>query len=496
MHKTSKDQAIELTRELKKIEASFGEGSKYNCPHRYKTMPRTICIDWLQIGLSFKDAIMEEMGASFSKGVYRWLYTGHGTKHHRHLYEVYCGQHKHFTVEITPNRDGRKNTGVLKIENYLLYQDWYDVLTHFIDSSVLEVLRISRVDIAHDGLNHIYDLMCDWSKGVQQFDCERGLGIPVKLIGKSKVSAHDINRTTRKPKGFTVGNPKGCKQIAIYNKSQDIIRNSKSYISSYWEANGLDSSKEQYRFEVRLKRAYLETIVISGHNRRSESGQLEAIEKYTPVEFLALLNDRHFLQSITYKACQGFFEWIYCDDSNVTRCTRLLILPPPAHELVKTNKQYNGTAYKAKMQVHNTYYQVCSGIVGLEEGVAIINTQLNCYELHEWYANRMYDFAKRYKPDDISIIQSLQQCSVPTRRNSNAVAGDALKTIFWSKNSKQLTLINKRNEPISRNTSKGRIAGRMLHSCATISCIRFDRLRLCYTQYKPKRLRSVHDPAV
>ncbi len=405
------------------------EGFKYNCPHAYNTsLPYTVNLDWLQLGVSLADGASGlELGEDFTRGKYRYVCAATGTQHYKYRYDIYKGNDLHYSLEVCPRNKGAKDelNSILKLENWLLYADWHTELTAFIATNIKEVLRISRVDIAVDGANHIYNLMCDYMTGKSDT-------YGVKMLGKSKITAHEINRLTRRPKGFSIGSKKGNKQIAIYNKTQDIVRTSKNYIRDFWGLNGLDITAENYRFEMRVKNNFL----------RQLSGDMLPAD-YTPLSVLNLLKDTAFQLDLVRKSCDSFFDWVYIDDINATRCTPVNLLGFPSYDFKRTPLVYNGTAYKAKMQVHNTFFQVAKEIVGIEEGIAIISKQLETYELHDWYTNRMHDFAKRYRTQTPDALESLLKCSLPTSRSSLKIIKDRMREIYFSQNAKQLKLKHK-----------------------------------------------------
>lgn len=416
---TSKSAAIQRTKNLARASR---EGFKYNCPHAYnKHTKYTVAVDWLQLGVLLDEKLQPDLGGDFQKGVYRWLVRPAGSKHYRYIYDVYIGAKQFYVVEVSPRKGKDDTNAIVKLENWLLYDDWHTELQRFLQHNTRELLRISRLDIAFDGLNNIYNMMCD-------FAADKNDAYGVKLIGKSKISAHELSRITKRPKGFTVGTSKGLKQIAIYNKSKDILRNQKNYIKEYWHANGLDVQTDVYRFEVRLKNKYLETL----------TG--DKLREYTPAQFLANIQDLHFLTSVVNTALVGFFEWVYMDDTNTTRCTRVLIIPPPHYALKRNRTDYNGTAYKAKMQIHNTFFQTCAEIIGKEEGIAIIRQQLAIYDLHDWYATRFHDFAKRYRPEQVETLLELSELAMVKDFNKEKKIRSRMLEIYFSKNSHQLTL--------------------------------------------------------
>ena len=441
---------------------TVGGGIKCNCPHRYRTGKKSSNyysgLDWLQLGVKLNENVaMSEYGSDILKGKYRFVLRETGTQHYRFCYDIYIGQLQYFVLELTPRRDNSNgkndNCGIIKLENWLLYSDWREALQEFRENFIGEVTTISRLDICFDGLNHVYHLMRAWQN-------KKSDAYGVKLIGKSDISAHKIDRKTRDPKGYTIGNPKGLKNISIYNKTKDIQRLSKNYIMHRWKQFGLDTNKVHYRVEMRLKWGYLSTLQNPEKpcKRKQEINVkgvkkkvlIDSFEYYTADELLNKLLDidgDSYMHDVFKTALRGFFEWVIPnpEDKNVSRWERLELFPTEyRNTLMRQHKEYNGTSYKAKMQVHNTYFQVAKEIIGPLEGIARIKEQLSIYELHDWYNVRVNDFRRRYKPED-SVMLALAYCGMP----EESVSSQRIKKILRERGA--LLRKNQRIEPTDIN---------------------------------------------
>lgn len=445
-------QAIERTVGLSGTRKKLSEDRsrlKYNCLQDYnyhkETRPFTVALDWLQMGIVLTEGLGLEDGIPELKvGKYKLIRRDVGTTRYTHCYRIYVGQDEYHTLEVFPRnaRPENKRNAIVKFQNHLLYSEWWLEWQEFKEALVERVDRISRLDIAIDGMNHIYDLLCDWTQ--KKTDKPKKNGFAVKLIGRSNVNGGKINRLTRNHENYRIGSTKGLRQIAIYNKTKDIDRLSKSYIKDYWEANGIDSTADVYRFEMRLFNGFLNQMEL-GENINNvlvnEHGEL--IEStINPDELLDMMRRDSFKLDFVRKACEKFFEWIYVEDKNVTRCTRLNLFPkPPEHDLIRVGRTYNGTAYKAKMQVHNTFYQVAKKIVGIEEGIAIIQKQIDVYDLQSWYGRRKGEFLKRYPLDCPNEMIQLMTVDIDGKiRSSDRNVRDRMREITNTKNAKQLNL--------------------------------------------------------
>lgn len=356
---------------------------KYNCLHAYKTgSPYTVAIDWLQYAAHFKiDRLM--LGTDFTKHGYRWLFQGHGTKHYKFLYHIYKGNDQVFTVEVTPHKSKDNSIGLVRLDNWLLYRDWYSENSEFISAFIDSVVRVSRLDIAIDGMGHVRDLL---------HECTSGQVHNYKLLGKSKINAYDLNRITGLANGYRIGTPKGHKQISIYNKSKELAKGNKPYIKQYWERNGL-KDENTIRFECRMKSGFLTRVIHAPemHNDAGQKGQV-----YTPELLFAELQSPGFLLSLVELFLQGFFEFRYTDDKNVKRCTPIQIVPDAAYQMQKSKLEKRPTNYKARLTIHNLYAQVCDQKVNIDDAIAVMTEQLRLHELYDWYATKIPEYDRLY----------------------------------------------------------------------------------------------------
>lgn len=412
---------------LQKYAYKNGEGFKYNCPHRYTGDNKTLVnIDWLQMAVEIKEERFAA-GMTFNRGKYRWIIRPVGTKHYRYCYDVYIENTQFFTVEASPrnSKGGADNKALVKFENWLLYTDWHSVWMDFKDSQLASVDRVSRLDIAFDGMEHIYNLMND-------FITDKTSNYAVKLIGKSKISAGDINRVTKRPTWYSIGSRKGQKQAVIYNKTQDIDRLGKNYIREYWQRNRiseLQSKQPMYRFEIRLKSDYLKTL------------RGELLDVNTPDNLVDYINDSDNLIALANLASYDFFEFIYCDNKHVSRCTRVVLLPPPGRQLEKTTAKPIGTPYKAKMAIHEAFYQLCADLTEKERGTETIATYIDLYQLHDWYNHRCKDFARRYMCCDVELMTELLMMGNYTQKQADKYIRERISQISpGRKQSKQTAL--------------------------------------------------------
>lgn len=384
-HKIHKKPKIEKANVI-----SSSGGFKYNCPHYYKDNKFTIFLDWLQLTCtsSFQDCdalteftIDEYINDVAFKGGYTFVLAPMGTKHFKYRYDVFLRSQKVFDIQFIPRTSltHEKYSCVVKFENHLLYGEYLKVWNHFQLHTKkvlnLEFVKISQFHIAIDGLNYLPHLVNDYIKG--RYD--------IKLLGKSKMNANSFVRGKKIFEGFTFGNPKGDKIMSIYNKTKDIIRTNKTYIQEVHDLH-LPNIETIYRCEMRLKHTFLKRLL-------KDDNQTE----YTQFEILNLTTDSNFLLKVFNTASKHFFEFVYLDDSNITRCTKLQLFPNSSEKMKTTKKKYVGLLYKAKLSLHSTFKEVLLGHINVHLGLNYINRILFHYKLYDYYEIKKHQWLKEYK---------------------------------------------------------------------------------------------------
>lgn len=368
---------------------NLGEGYKYNCPHHFKPGTKhTAAIDWFQLSAQLTDTIDQSLiGTTFNYGAWQFYNEDKGTRDYVHSYTIKNGNKAYFKIQLSPRNSKEFRTCLIRVENWLFYDlKGWKTIRDFIYSATSKINHISRLDIALDGLNHTYDLMNDWMT-------DTNLDYGVKLIGKSTVRPYQVNRITKRPEGYKIGT--GDKIISIYNKTKDIPRTSKHYIKEYWYQNGLDINKTNYRFEMRLYSGYLKGLKVE--------------DQFITPEFVLDNADKYAFQiGLVRLATIGIFEWVYMDNKNVTRCSRVDLFPTGILDMARVRAAPPiGSPYKAKMTIHNMYLQVCSKIIGKEEGIAVIKENLNQFQLYDWYKIAVQKYCKMYVAFDGSLQSDL-----------------------------------------------------------------------------------------
>ena len=161
--------------------------------------------------------------------------------------------------------------------------DWYNLYLTVAEALDLKLYNVSYVEIAYDGYdlhNRYKDLYLN-STICNQYDYK-----PTNTISISSLHNHSE---------FVTGSRNTGKAIAIYNKSLDIQDNNKGYIAMYHSLNGLDTSRQIDRVELRLKNDYIKKYNIRLEDLTTQAG-LEAIFKLFTQDSLSFfdLNSKYY----------------------------------------------------------------------------------------------------------------------------------------------------------------------------------------------------------
>lgn len=382
---------------------SLPEGFKYNCPHRYMGQQFTVALDWLQLNCSwdFPEAlIISNSHKGYIETDCYTLQIDDGDKHFKYHLKVMDKETEIGIFQAVPRNTKKheQQTTLLKLANHVLYKDWFAVLENLRRHFKFHINKISRIDIAVDGLN-VADMLNDELKEKNH---------NYKRIGKSVIRAHSYNRTQRIFEGWTIGTPKGDKMISIYNKSKDVQRTNKSYIEDFWKANGLNVNETINRFEMRLKNGFLKRLKSpKGFEDESETANGRM---YNDIQkLLKMFSNNNFKLQVIQLALKGFFEWVYCDSKNITRCTRIQFIPGDSPQMTMAKRTYLGLSYKPKMLIHSTVKDTLNGKIKIRLATQIISRNLTEYSLNKWYANRIEKFINLYKQKIPDINQRISK---------------------------------------------------------------------------------------
>jgi hypothetical protein len=256
---------------------------------------------------------------------------GYGTKHYQHKYRVYLpGEKDPFALLFTAPRNTKilaPDFSQIKVENHQLYRaGWTVKLAAVFDALRLTLHNLTRLDIAIDGTGFL--------KQIERF--ERG---EIESIGK--VQTADYKTAQRDRTGYAWGKRSSEKMLTIYDKSAELKRTNKRYISDTWTTNNLNGGQLSNieRLELRLKGAALKRLVIP------ETGEAIQYER---------LEDAGYMAGIMQSSFTRWFEFVLPDEQkNVSRKERVQIVDFEQFKTIKMERlsttQKPNEVWRAKM---------------------------------------------------------------------------------------------------------------------------------------------------
>lgn len=219
-----------------------------------------VSIDWLAFYVKFDSGHFERVAipnGAFA-GTLDWGYrkAEHGTKQFGELWHIYhCGEP--FAELQSEPYSGvlEQGTGIVKFDNRLLYtvNMWY-----YIDMFLLEhhisIISISRVDLCAD-FNRFKDYDC--IKFVSDFMTEKlrhkGRGVGASYFNHYATRNGKFSKAVLKYTGLSFGSRQSGVRVYLYNKSFELLTvKNKPYIRDFWQAAGLDITKDVWRLEVSI----------------------------------------------------------------------------------------------------------------------------------------------------------------------------------------------------------------------------------------------------
>lgn len=256
---------------------------------------------------------------------------GYGTKHYQLKYNVFLpGEKDPFALILTDPRNTKilePDFSQIKIENHQLYRKgWTVKLATVLDALELQLNNITRLDIAIDGVGFLNQ--------VERF--ERG---EIESIGK--VQTCDFKTAQRDRTGYNWGKRSSEKMLTIYDKSDELKRTNKLYISDTWIANNLNEGQvdEIERLELKLRGKAIKRLLIP------ETGEAIQYER---------LEDANYLASIVKVSFKKWFEFVIPDEQkNVSRKERVQIVDFEQFKTIKMERlpttQKPNEVWRAKM---------------------------------------------------------------------------------------------------------------------------------------------------
>ena len=363
---------------VRKFTRFFGEDSLPECV--------SINLDWLSFqGIcTMPEPEPEQPPAWVTKDMVL-EYENRGIAAYKHSYKVFLQGEQIANLHTHGRNEKIIKPGTVKVEicNPVLYSSTVnEVIPAILDAFNMQMKNISRLDIAIDGTKHIHKLVNMYNfqnrdrSGMPLRECE---GIPdalrwdkgckIRLKGRANFDPKRLNRETGLMDSFKIG--AGHKYISIYEKTQELKKSCKNYISDAWAKAEIDTSGEVWRCELRM-----------------DSQAVKEIKDFD----LKRISDPYYLLQIFKTQCKNFFEFVINEgDANVSRMRSIDLfqfekLRIPLLE--KIPRAIVRGAFKAKMAIHHVFQ--CVLLNYYQDKEAVMNALKNAadtveiYKLHKW----------------------------------------------------------------------------------------------------------------
>ena len=227
----------------------------------------------------------------------------------------------------------------LSFSNRLLYNPTkvISLLNTFLHTFNLGMNNITRYEIAVDSNVNSNDLLLNnfYDNDLHFMNKNRNINNILKVS--------TLYRNGDETASFYVGDRKSV-QVAFYNKSKqsDLKKIYKDYQKQFHQANGLDTTKDVYRVEVRVPRKVLNAsktvykhhidesiLTIAGYNKLNDNEkefyQKSAINKNREITLEELINPVEML-SLFKLDFENIIDFRYKDYANKDRCTKIKLI--------------------------------------------------------------------------------------------------------------------------------------------------------------------------
>lgn len=361
--------------------------------------PIIVGVDKLRLRLNacIKDAAPGEQSRIMGNNVVLQLKSEYGTQLHRCLWEVYLHGELVGTLETGGRSANMAYYDYLTLRNEVIWQRGWsrDTLPDILEGLKAEVNSVANLDICIDGNNDVVDVlnmyyvqnMVQQGTGARLVRCKKGL---------PQMGTNNFDDKIGAFAHYYIGAKGGDKRFIVYEKNQEIseISPHKQYIRDTWDINGIDSSGEVWRSEIRLKGKMLDSFDIKD---------------------LTQLETATYLLEIFKTACEGFVEFRVSDGKvNINNAepidllyfTRLGI---KRLERVKRNLQVG--LYKAKMSLHSAFQHIISGDFANDETQAALKhvyNLVNRFNLREYVIKTLPKWLDKYRRDPTADFKYLQ----------------------------------------------------------------------------------------
>lgn len=203
-----------------------------------------ISVDWLEFICSWTEPI-ELAFINNNSGFIIERISVHHNPSFRNLHRIYFNGVEACDIYSCPNNSTHTYNEVsVKIANVLLYTENYDSIINYLMGVLgLSFKRMARIDIAVDGETN--EKLIYWLNKL----CKSKT---VQLNNKAiSISADELNKDVERWEYFLIGKGKSGISARIYNKTKEVIKKRKKYITEYWVKNCI-AHQNVWRFEIQL----------------------------------------------------------------------------------------------------------------------------------------------------------------------------------------------------------------------------------------------------
>lgn len=350
-------------------------------------------------------------------------YCNSPTPHFKSTFELYMDNTK-VAYLLTHSRNEKFFAkDIVKVEfiNHTLYSGVWLEVYNLLKISGLRFNKFSRIDIAIDGVAYLNKMLNYFQHQPSHF-----FKLKNQSVRRAKFEGDVYNFKTLHNENFQLGNGNSDKMITLYNKSLEIVKSGKEYIQDYWLLNGVIKEKNDLnarKNELSQRRKHGEQVFnLDGLKKdiyrfeiRMRSEAIKQIKDLT----VDKLFSKEYLMSIVRTQCKNFFEMVHNDDSNVSRCTPIELLPYEKFEgkiLNKIKRVERDLVRTTKNGIHadiKHIYRFGSKTQGedLERINALIDhirVGLWQYNLFNWLSDRLEQWHK----EEWSFVKESRQSDV------------------------------------------------------------------------------------
>lgn len=276
---------------------------------------------------------------------------------------------------------------IIKFANRLLYSpSCYTRVNDCLAMLGLHPQSISRLDIAAD----FTELL---SYGRPEQLIEDFVQQSVRKVGRARGTlAFRQGKDGMKYNGITFGTRDSDARVYMYNKSMELREvQDKPYIRDYWRACGLNLNKDVWRIEIAM---HAKTLNFAN----KETGEIRNIE---------IGNLQSQIVSLFTTMLRSLFKFVIPDNKNVTRCTKVALLPETFAVDRQVLRNVTGSNRAEKVLIHQLHDIIKK--YRYFQGAKAIETSANCTtlewdmvkacDLQEWYRKKAPKWDKvNYKP--------------------------------------------------------------------------------------------------